>query len=103
MDLHCFAIYDDKAKAYLPPWFVPTLGMGQRAFVDAVNDPGTQFYKHPADYTLFFLGKWNQNSGQFKLESVMVNVANGMEVKADVLPLPIRSNGEVKEISRENA
>lgn len=81
MKLYLFSIYDDKAKAYLAPFFLPTLQVGQRVFRDAVNDPSTNFYKNPGDYTLFCLGTWDQNSAKFELEGAYINVANGLEVK----------------------
>ncbi len=51
-----FAIYDDKAKAYLPPFFLPTKEMAQRTFSDCINDSQHAFGLHPEDYTLFHLG-----------------------------------------------
>lgn len=89
MKLYMFSIFDDKAKAYLSPFFLPTMAMGQRVFRDAVNDPQTNFYKNPGDYTLFCLGAWNQTTCAFELESANINVANGLELK-EVEPLDYR-------------
>lgn len=85
MKLFAFAIFDDKAKAYLPPFFLPTMAMGQRAFTTAVNDPTTEFGKHSADYTLFCLGEWDNLNAKFDLNEPYINVCNGMEVK-DLIP-----------------
>lgn len=51
-----FTIYDSKAHAYLPPFFLPEAGMAVRVFSDCVNDKSHQFSKHPGDYTLFQIG-----------------------------------------------
>lgn len=82
-----FMIFDDKAKAYLPPWFLPEMGMAIRAFSDCCNDPSHAFGRHPADYTLFCAGTWDVLSGRFEIEESYVACANGVElVKAVVLP-----------------
>lgn len=63
MKLKIFAIYDDKACAYLPPFFLPTKNMAIRAFGDCANDPKHQFGSNPADYTLFELGEFDDTLG----------------------------------------
>lgn len=63
--LKAYAIWDTKAEAFLPPWFLPTQKMAVRAFADAINDPGSQFGKHPADYTLFHVGDFDTVTGLF--------------------------------------
>jgi len=57
-----FAIYDEKAKAYLPPFFLPESGMAIRSFKDCINSNDHQFGKNPEDYTLFTLGHYNDAS-----------------------------------------
>ncbi len=54
-----FTIYDEKAKAYLPPFFMPESGMAIRTFSDCINSKDHQFAKNPDDYTLFGLGHFN--------------------------------------------
>lgn len=54
-----FAIFDSKAKAFLPPFMLPNSEMAVRAFSDCVNDPAHQFARHPADYTLFKVGEFD--------------------------------------------
>lgn len=80
MKLKIFTVYDDKAKAYLPPFFLPEHGMARRVFGDCCNDAQHQFGKHPADYTLFYAGEFDQNSGQFVIEGTLHVVANGIEL-----------------------
>ncbi|AXL14758.1 nonstructural protein [Microviridae sp.] len=72
-----YTIYDSKAEAYLPPFFMHQQGMALRTFTDCVNDPNHAFGKHPEDYTLFNAGIFDDDLGtitQDKLESV----ANGL-------------------------
>ncbi len=64
MEHKIFTVYDEKAKAFLPPFFLPQIGMGTRVFSDCVNDPTHQFNKHPADYNLYHIGEFDDNSGK---------------------------------------
>ena len=63
--LNVFAVYDQKADAYLPPWVMPKVVMAKRVFGDCINSESHQFYHHPEDYTLFHLGHWSEETGTF--------------------------------------
>lgn len=80
MLLKVFTVYDVKAKAYLPPFFLPEMGMATRAFGDCVQDAKHMFGKHPADYTLFCVGTFDDATGLFALESTLLCVAHGLEL-----------------------
>lgn len=74
-----FAVYDQKADAHLPPFILPTVAMGKRIFADCVNSPEHQFGKNPEDYTLFRLGQFDDQDGQFLLERAKQSLGNGLE------------------------
>lgn len=61
-----FAVYDKKAAAYLQPFYFPQKGQAIRAFEDSVKDPQSAFAKHPADYSLFKIGEYDDQTGQIK-------------------------------------
>lgn len=93
MNLKVFTVYDDKAKAYLPPFFLPEIGMAVRTFSDCVNDASHAFGRHPEDYTLFVAGTFSQSEGTFSIEPTLMVVAHGVECRArveDARP-PVRS------------
>ena len=72
-----FVIYDDKAKAYLPPFYLPTADMAIRTFSDCINDNKHAFGQHPEDYTLFHLGGFDNTTG----ETILINnqtLGNGL-------------------------
>lgn len=82
MKLKVFAIFDDKAKAFIPPFTLPERGMALRAFADSVNNPEHQFGRHPHDYTLFQLGEVDTASGTLiPAPSGIEVLANGVAVK----------------------
>lgn len=82
MLLHMFTVFDVKAKAYLPPFFMPQVGQAVRSFGDAVSDETHAFHKHPEDYTLFIVGSFDDASGVVKVEGALQVVARAIELKA---------------------
>ena len=58
-----FSIYDEKAQAYLPPFILPETGMAIRTFGDCINSQEHQFGKHPADYTLYQIAEFDDDTG----------------------------------------
>lgn len=59
-----FAIYDVKTEAYMTPFFMGTDAAAVRSFGDALKNPDMPFGRHPADYTLFRIGQFNDHRGQ---------------------------------------
>lgn len=90
-----FTVYDSKAEIFLPPFFVPTIGIASRAFEDSINSDDHQFGKHPQDYTLFFLGSYSQDNAEFDLCDKK-SYGNGVEfLRPDELkPTGVPPNGQ---------
>lgn len=63
MILKSYSVYDNKAVAFLPPFFMFNDAVACRAFSDAVNDPSHQFHKNPTDYNLFCVGSFDDSTG----------------------------------------
>ncbi len=78
MKLNIYMVHDQKANAYLPPFFLPEDGMAHRTFGDCCNDVEHQFGKHPEDYTLFKLGEFDDLVGQIKSDT-KISLGNGIE------------------------
>ncbi len=57
-----FTVYDEKAEAHMRPFFEQTKGTAYRAFEESCNDPSTNFFKYPKDYTLYFIGQFDDNT-----------------------------------------
>lgn len=75
-----YSVYDSKAGAFLPPFVLPRTQQAQRVFGDCVNSPDHQFGKHPDDYTLFHLGNWDDETGDYKaLPASKQSLGNGVE------------------------
>lgn len=79
MQLKIYAIYDSKTEAHATPFFMQAHGQAIRAFTDVVNDPSTNINRHPADFTLFCLGEWDDNSGKFSPLDAKVNLGCALD------------------------
>lgn len=89
MKHNVFAVFDNKAEAYLTPFFLPTVGMAVRVFSDCVNSDSHQFGSHPEDYTLFRLGVWDDVTCTFEKLEAKQALHNGLEVlKSSEGPTP---------------
>lgn len=62
MKIKMFTVYDGKAFAYLPPFYLLREEMAQRAFGECVNSKDHQFGRHPHDYTLFKIGVFDDET-----------------------------------------
>ena len=74
-----FSVYDNKAEAFLPPFVLPKHEMAIRTFADSINNPETQLFLHPADYTLFSLGTFDDELGKITYEKRSLH--NGVELQ----------------------
>lgn len=79
--LRVFTVYDSKAEAYLPPFYMATVGSATRAFTDSANDPNHSFHKHPADYTLFLLGEYDEQKGTFDTSGPRTAIGTALEYR----------------------
>ena len=77
-----FSVYDAKAEAYLPPMFFQSRGVAIRSFGAAAADEKHDFHRFAADYTLFELGDFDENSGKFSLLSAPVALGNALELRS---------------------
>lgn len=78
-----YAIYDAAAGAYLPPFMLQRDQQAIRAFSDCCNSPSHQFGAHPGDYTLFFIGIWDDSSARYtQVAEGYTSLGNGVEHKS---------------------
>lgn len=63
--MKCFSIKDVKAEGFNTPFFQSTFGLAERAFRDACEDEKSHLNKHKEDFSLYYLGEFNQESGLF--------------------------------------
>lgn len=78
------SVYDVKAGAYNAPVSMISKAAAIRSFSDAVNDPKSDFAKHPEDYSINVVGEWDPVSGVLKPLSVPEPLITARECLAAV-------------------
>nr|UXQ88067.1 MAG: nonstructural protein [Microvirus sp.] len=74
-----FTVFDQKAGAHLPPFFMHNANMAIRTFTDCINSEEHQFSHHPEDYTLFNHGSFENENAAFNLFHAPKSLGNGVE------------------------
>lgn len=77
-----FAVRDLKAESFNRPFFLPSIGMAERSFTDEVNRPADDnvMNRYPADFSLYHLGNWDDETARFDQFDVPTLVAHAAEV-----------------------
>lgn len=83
MKLKVYSLYDSKAEAYLRPMFMPTKGIALRTIVDELENPNNNLSKHAADYTLFELGEFDDETGTITMHPNKINIGCLIEYTKD--------------------
>lgn len=65
MKLEIFSVYDSAVQGFMQPFFAPSRGSAIRSLTDAVNDPKHDMSRHAKDYTLFYMGSFDDSGGLF--------------------------------------
>jgi len=65
-EMLAFAVFDEKAAVFQPPFFFPTRGMAIRTFADTVQNPQSHLARHAGDFKLYQVGKFNEHSGELE-------------------------------------
>lgn len=95
MILNAYTFYDIKTRYYSRPFFEVTDAAAVRILSDLVNDPSTQIGRHPADYVLYGIGQFDDQSGLLLQQSAVHHIADALTQLRDqpTPPLFQRTNG----------
>lgn len=96
MIIKIFTVFDQKAEAYLPPFFMSHEGQAQRTFTDCINSPEHSFGAHPEDYTLFALGDFDDSNASFQPLSTPKSLGKGIEFVNSNSPETV-PNGQISD------
>ena len=89
MKLNVYSVYDSKAEAFLPPFFLPMEGQALRIFQNTANNKDHDFGRNPMDYTLFKLGEFDDDNGLLVPLTTPKNLGSAEEHKnAPQIPEP---------------
>lgn len=87
MQLKVYSIYDNAAKAFMPPFYMQSDAVAIRGFSDEINKPDSHLGQHCSDFYLYCLGDFEDSRGVF-MNAIRLLV-NGSNLKKDYDgPLP---------------
>lgn len=93
-----FSVFDDKADLFMPPFYNQQTPVALRVFADACRQDDHPFRQNPADYHLYEVGTFNDETGDLMGLSKPVLLIGA----ADVLS-PLESTVETKIVkSKQN-
>lgn len=81
MIIGMYAVLDHKLSDYRLCIFEIKNEGAIRLFSDAVNDPKHPWHKHPEDYSLWYVGKFDTEKGKV-IPETPENLVNALAVKA---------------------
>lgn len=70
-----YSIYDLKARVYTAPVAIGHDEEATRMFADLCSDKNTPQGKHPEDYVLWNVGRWDQTTGAIHQEKSYVVIS----------------------------
>lgn len=79
MLLGLFAVYDSAIKTWMAPLYMRNKGEALRWWQEICNNPESKVAKHPADFTLFELGTWDDDKCNFDLLKTPVKLGVAIE------------------------
>lgn len=95
MLLNAYSVYDVKSLTYSPPFFQPAHGSAARMFSDLANDANTSVGRHPADYSLFCLGLFDDQTGKLLALDQREHIADAVSFVQKQQPFNFPDPGNV--------
>lgn len=80
-----YTVYDSKVEAYMKPFFLRNKGEALRSWIEICNDPQSQMFKYPSDFTLFEIGEFDENTGKVTPHKTPTSVAMAIDVKKETM------------------
>lgn len=96
MILNTYALLDTKAGFFGPPFFCQSHGEAMRVCMEAASDMRSTIARYPNDFTLYFIGQYDNTSAFLKSEHPeSLGVVGTMLPRQPALPLaPLNGSGE---------
>ena len=66
MTQKAFSIRDSKAGVFNTPFFQKSIGEAERSFDKLTKDSSSMVYQYPDDYDLYYIGEYDDQSGNIK-------------------------------------
>lgn len=80
-----YVIYDSKAEVYNRPFFLINDDIALRSALDLIQDTQTDLHRHPADFTMFKIGTYDDQTSIIS-DDQRTNICNFAELKLKMEP-----------------
>lgn len=80
MKVNVYCVYDGQVKVYAQPFCCRNHAEAIRGFTQAVNSASHPFNAFPADYTVFWIGTFDEDKGVFVALPANERISNGLDV-----------------------
>lgn len=102
MNALAFSIYDMKTGVFGTPFFALHIAQAVRSVADVGQDLGTTIGRHPEDYTLYRVGRFDDQTGMFVTDIEAIStVPQILEMyRPKQRPLPLVDGFEAAMVSR---
>lgn len=87
MQMKMFSIRDRAVEAFNTPFFMLTKAEAIRALTNLVKDPETKVSHNPQDYDLYYLGVWDNISGDFEGANENLGCAATFKEKENIVEM----------------
>lgn len=81
MKTKAFAVYDSKAKFFDKPIYLRNSAEAIRAFETEANSGKSAISQYPADFTLFEVGEYDDETGLLTSEKAHINLGCALQYK----------------------
>lgn len=91
-----YTVHDNKAQAFLQPFFSKTDGEAIRMFQDICGDSNHLFHRHAHDFHLYRLGSYDDVSGSLANvdpPEMLISAVNAIGAAAPLEAAMVRPNG----------
>lgn len=76
MKVNVYAILDTAGQAFLQPWFAANHALAFRNLEKACRNPDSPFVQFPADFTVFCIGQFDDDTGELLPHKKHENLGN---------------------------
>lgn len=78
--MELFSVYDSKGKFYSPPFMARNQFEATRTFQTLAKDKQTQVGQYPADYDLFKIASFDDQTGRIEPLAALQQIAKALDL-----------------------
>lgn len=80
MIIYHFSVYDEITCLYNLPFQAHNINDAKRIFTTALHDPSTKLHQHPADYSLYYVATYDNETGTYINNSPKELILKGSQI-----------------------